>query len=108
MFWFAKGNQRATTLQPLECGSLSFIRRVHYYHTLHLLPLLLQPQKIQETGTIFEVLIMKEHHIVEENLNKPNIAYVVTCKYMEGMLAFQIIIFHWIAKEVIDKHSMAT
>lgn len=61
----------------------------HYYHALLLLALLLQPKKIQDTDTIFEVFTMKEPHIVEENLNKPNIAYVV--KYMEGMLAFQII-----------------
>ena len=90
-------------MQPLECGSLGYMRCVHYYHTLHLLPLLLQPQKILET--IFEVLIMKEPHIVEENPNKPNIAYVV--KYMERNVRLSDY-FHWIAKEVIDKHSMAT
>lgn len=55
--------------------------------------------------TIFEVLIMKEPHIVEENPNKPNIAYVV--KYMERNARLSDY-FHWIAKEVIDKHSMAT
>ena len=55
--------------------------------------------------TIFEVLIMKEPHIVEENPNKPNIAYVV--KYMERNARLSDY-FHWIAKEVIDKHSLAT
>ena len=60
----------------------------------------------KDTGdTIFEVLIMKEPHIVEENSNKPNIAYVV--KYMERNACLSDY-FHWIAKEVIDKHSMAT
>ena len=76
-------------MQPLECGPLGFMRYVHYYYTLHLLSLLLQPQKILETDTIFEVLIMKEPRIIEENLTKPNIAYVV--KDIEGMLVFQII-----------------
>ncbi|XP_068747499.1 ATP-dependent DNA helicase Q5-like isoform X2 [Montipora capricornis] len=46
--------------------------------------------------TIFEVLIMKEPHIVEENPNKPNIAYVV--KYMERNARLSDY-FHWIAKE---------
>jgi len=57
------------------------------------------------TATIFEVLIMKEPHIVEENPNKPNIAYVV--KYMERNARLSDYC-HWIAKEVIDKHCMAT
>lgn len=57
------------------------------------------------TDTIFEVLIMKEPHIVEENPNKPNIAYVV--KYMDGNACLSDY-FHGIAKEVIDKHSTAT
>ena len=66
----------------------------------------LPPTATKDTrDTIFEVLTMKEPHIVEENPNKPNIAYVV--KYMKRNARLSDYL-HWIAKEVIEKHSMAT
>ena len=69
-------------------------------HSMHLLP---RPQRIP--GTIFKVLLMDGSHIVHENPNKENIAYVVP--YM-GKNASRAEYFSWIADELKDCGSAAT